>query len=332
MNGTGGEPYDVLVMGEVLVEVHADSPLHEVRDGGAARLSFSGDALNAAAAAAAAGARTGLLAVVGDDELSGPLLARAGELGIDVSAVCTAPRPNGAYLLASDAAGDREFVYWRTGSAGSTLAPEHVEEWRPLLAGCGALVTSGVTGALSASGRAAVPAAARVVHEAGGHVSYDVNYRARLGDRAAAAALLAELAPLAGLVKLSCPGDAGALLGTVDPVVAAARVRALGAPVVAVTSGAGRFFLDRGEGAVGLEVPVNPAVVDATGAGDCFTGTVTARLALGDELGLAVAHGLSAASLSVSGRGGTGCVPAFSETAARTAARVGGRVAGRGAG
>ncbi|MFD9010085.1 PfkB family carbohydrate kinase [Streptomyces sp. NPDC059552] len=81
-----------------------------------------------------------------------------------------------------------------------------------------------------------------------------------------------------------------------------------------------RLLLDDGTGAVYLPVPVNPDPVDATGAGDCFTGTTTARLALGDPLVDAVAHGMAAASLSVSGRGGTGRIPAFEETAALAAA------------
>lgn len=321
-SGVGGG-YDVLVMGEVLVEVHADAPLGEAGAGTAARLSFSGDALNAAAAAAAAGARTALLAVVSDDELSRPLLARAAALGIDTSWVRTAPRPNGAYLLAADTEGDREFVYWRAQSAGSTLSTAHVESWRPLLTGGAALVTSGITGALSEDSRAAVLAAARTVHAAGGHLTYDANFRSRLTSRPAAGELLAHLAPLAGLVKLSCPADARALLGTDDPATAAARVRALGAAAVAVTAGADRLLLDDGAAAALLPVPRNPDPVDATGAGDCFTGTATARLALGDSLADAVAHGVAAASLSVSGRGGTGRIPAFTETAALAAAQRG---------
>ncbi|MGW0390583.1 carbohydrate kinase family protein [Streptomyces sp. NPDC003042] len=211
--------YDVLVLGEVLVEIHADTALRTADDGTAARISYSGDALNAAAAAAAAGARTALLAVVGDDELSAPLLSRAADLGVDVS-----------------------------------------------------------------------------------HV------------------LLARVAPLAGLLKSSCPADALALVDTDDPPTAAARYRALGARTVAVTAGPGRLLLHDGDRAAYHPVPVDPAPVDATGAGDCFTGTTTARLALGDTLADAVAYGMAAASLSVSGRGGTGHVPAFTETAALAAA------------
>ncbi|WP_053789900.1 sugar kinase [Streptomyces sp. XY332] len=312
--------YDVLVLGEVLVEIHADSALGEAADGTGARISYSGDALNAAAAAAAAGARTALLTVVGDDELSLPLLRRAAELGVDVSHVRRAPRPNGAYLLGSDTEGDRAFVYWRTHSAGSTLSTRHIESWRDLLTGAKTLVTSGITGALSPSSRDAVVAAAEAVHAAGGHVSYDPNFRSRLTGRAEARELLARIAPLTGLLKASCPADAQALVGTGDPRTAAARCRALGARTVVVTAGADRLLLDDGTRAGYHAVPVNPAPVDATGAGDCFTGTATARLALGDPLAEAVARGMAAASLSVSGRGGTGHVPAFPETAALAAA------------
>ncbi|MFF4012227.1 sugar kinase [Streptomyces sp. NPDC001717] len=323
VSGGGRGGYDVLVLGEVLVEIHADTALREAADGTPARISYSGDALNAAAAAAAAGARTALLAVVGDDELSVPLLRRAAELGVDVSHVRRAPHPNGAYLLSADPDGEREFVYWRARSAGSTLAPEHVESWRALLTGCRALVTSGITGALSPTSRRAVLAAARLVHGAGGHLSYDPNFRPRLTGRAEARELLARIAPLTGLLKTSCPADALALVGTDDPATAAARYRALGARAVAVTAGARGLLLDDGIAARRHPVPPCPAPVDATGAGDCFTGTATARLALGDTLEDAVAYGIAAASLSVSGRGGTGRVPAFAETAALAATRDG---------
>ncbi|WCD90299.1 2-dehydro-3-deoxygluconokinase [Streptomyces xanthophaeus] len=312
--------YDVLVLGEVLVEVHADTALRDAADGTPARISYSGDALNAAAAAAAAGARTALLAVVGDDELSVPLLRRAAELGVDVSHVRRARRPNGAYLLCADTEGDRDFVYWRERSAGSTLSVRHVASWRDLLTRSRSLITSGITGALAPSSRQAVLAAAETVHSAGGHLSYDPNFRSRLTGRDGARELLARLAPMTGLLKTSCPADALALVDTDDPLTAAARYRALGARTVAVTAGADRLLLAEDGTVTWHSVPANPAPVDATGAGDCFTGTVTARLVLGDTLEEAVAHGTAAASLSVSGRGGTGYVPPFRRTAELAAA------------
>ncbi|WP_078489242.1 PfkB family carbohydrate kinase [Streptomyces sp. Mg1] len=107
---------------------------------------------------------------------------------------------------------------------------------------------------------------------------------------------------------------------------ASAQYRPLGGSAVSVTTGAGRLLLDEGAGeATYLPVPPNPHPLDATGAGDCFTGTATARIALGDPLADAVAYGTAAASLSVSGRGGTGRIPAFTETAALAAGHRGGR-------
>ena len=72
-------PFDVVVMGEILVEVATDVAFGH---GVPARLGISGDALNVAAAAAAAGARTGLLAVLTDDDLGQAIAARIRELGI----------------------------------------------------------------------------------------------------------------------------------------------------------------------------------------------------------------------------------------------------------
>ena len=93
--------FDVVVIGEILVEVATTSPFGH---GVPAQLGISGDALNVAAAAAAAGARAGLLAVLTDDELGQAIAARIGRLGISTgllkfrpasraSTWCTAIRP-----------------------------------------------------------------------------------------------------------------------------------------------------------------------------------------------------------------------------------------------
>ena len=74
-----------------------------------------------------------------------------------------------------------------------------------------------------------------------------------------------------------------------------------------------------GAGGRGSRIPAD-RVVDQTGAGDCMTGTMCARLALGDDLVTAVWQGSAAASLSVGGQGGTGCVPSLDTTRAHLAA------------
>lgn len=305
--------FDVVVLGEVLVEFHADAPLGRTRP---VTLSFSGDALNAAAAAAAAGARTALLTAVGDDELGEALLADTAKLGVDTSLVRRDPRPNGAYLLTSDVGGHREFIYWRSGSAASTLSPDDVDAARDVLSATGCLVTSGITSALSATARDAVRAAARLVQESGGAVIYDPNFRRRLTTAEAARAMLEDVAPMTTLLTPSCPGDTAPLLGTEDPDEAARRCQSLGATWVAVTTGASPVVVRHGDRRWRVYVPPNPDPVDATGAGDVLVGTTAARLALGDRPARALETGVAAASLSVSGTGGTGYLPRLEESQA----------------
>ena len=291
----GGKP-DVLVLGEVLVELTAPVAL---READTLRLSCSGDALTAAAAAAAGGASVALVSVVGDDELGERILSFAGARGIDTTYVRRAAEPNGVYFAGAGG----EFVYARRGSAGSTLRPDDVARVPPARA----LVVSGITQALSASCAAAVDLAVSIV---GGHVVYDPNYRARLATVGEARAALERIAPHTSLITPSCPDDTRALLGTSDPVVAASRLRELGAGAVAVTMGSRGVYVDAGGQQLHLP-PARPGrIVDSTGAGDVLAGTAAARLALGDDLLDALRCAVDAAARSLAGPGGTGWLAA----------------------
>jgi 2-dehydro-3-deoxygluconokinase len=302
--------FDVVVVGEILVELYCDE---ELADGARMRLGFSGDALNSAAAAAAAGARTAVLTAVGDDEIGDAIVRRVADLGVDPGLIRRSARPNGAYLLHGDLTGRRQFSYWRNGSAASTLDIDDITEH---VTTAGALVLSGITAALSDTTETAVRTAARVAAEAGVTVVYDPNFRARLTTRARAAAVLAAVAPHCALLTPSCPGDTVPLLNKDNPVEALAAAVLLGAKSVAVTSGTDTVLVDGVDGRFSLPVPVNANAVDATGAGDVFTGTTAARLALGDPLVDAVRLGVGAASLSVTGRGGTGHIPTLADSRA----------------
>jgi sugar/nucleoside kinase (ribokinase family) len=292
-----GKP-DVLVLGEVLVELTAPVALREAET---LRLSCSGDALNAAAAAAAGGASVALVSVVGDDELGDRILEFAGARGIDTRYVRrSSDRPNGVYFAGAGG----EFVYARRGSAGSTLGPDDVAR----VPGARAVVVSGITQALSESCAAAVDAA---VAASDGFVVYDPNFRARLTSVRAARAALSRVAPHATLVTPSCPDDTRALLDTADPAVAARRLRSLGAGAVAVTMGSRGVHVDVDDGeSLHLPSTAPPRIVDTTGAGDVLAGTTAARLALGDDLLDALRHAAAAATRSLAAPGGTGWLPA----------------------
>jgi len=305
------QPFDVVVMGEILLEVATDVPFGH---GVPAQLGISGDALNVAAAAAAAGARVGLLSVLTDDDLGQAITARIRELGVSTELLKYRSGQQGVYLVHCDPDGQREFSYARSGSVGSSLEPDDVDPG--VFSVAGAVIAGGIACAVSATSRAAVVKAADV----SSRFVFDPNYRPRLTTVEEAAAVLAELAPKAFLVTPSFPGETSALLATSSPQEAAAKLRSLGTANVAVTCGAEGVQLQSETEAAWIDSIPAPAVVDQTGAGDAFVGTLTARLVLGDALSDAARHGAAAASLVVGGKGGTGFIPTLAQTRAHAAA------------
>lgn len=306
---TGVGVTGVVVLGEVLVELTSAEPMAA---GTPVRLGFSGDALNAAAAAAAAaaGARTVLVARIPDDELGDALVEHVASLGIDCSALVRLPGQHGVYFSHSDPAGARQFVYVRRGSAGSGLSTADLDVD---LLRSSVVLGSGVTCAVSASAAAAVRRAA----ELAAVFVYDPNHRPRLTTPAAAGAVLRDVARHAALLTPSWPDEVAVLLGPPAPTTpadAVARLRALGARDAALTRGPDGVLLAHGDAMIEVAAPPAPRVLDQTGAGDSFAGTVAGRLAAGDDVVTAVRLGVAAASLSVQGQGGTGFVPTLDQT------------------
>lgn len=301
----GSQDFDVVVIGEILVELSSTVPLSS---GSTLRLGFSGDALNAAAAAAAAGAHTAVLARIADDDLGQEIITRLVELGIDTSLVRLVPGQQAVYFVHADPTGNREFVYSRSGSAGAGLCPQDIIDARVERAAV--VLSGGIACAISASAEAAVQEAARRART----FIFDPNFRPRLTTPAAASASLRRLAPYAALVTPACPGETVPLLGSPEPRVAARKAREWGARAVAVTRGSDGVFLDDGIDTFDLPAVRAPSLVDQTGAGDSLVGTIAGRLAVGDTLLEAVLLGSAASSLSLQGQGGTGFVATLDQS------------------
>ena len=89
-------PFDVVLIGEILVELYPGEPL--TRKATSLRLGFSGrHMLDTTNRRPPPGRRapTAVLTSIGDDELGGAILARAAALGINTSLIrrTSAPRP-----------------------------------------------------------------------------------------------------------------------------------------------------------------------------------------------------------------------------------------------
>jgi 2-dehydro-3-deoxygluconokinase len=298
--------WDVVALGEALVEFNQTRPGEPQYLQG-----FGGDTSNAVIAAARAGARTAYLTRLGSDAFGQALLELWAREGVDTTAVeRDAQHPTGIYFVTHGAAG-HAFSYLRAGSAASRMAPAWLlDAPAAVLQQCHILHVSGISLAVSASACDTAYEAMRVARAAGARVAFDPNLRLKLWPLARARACIAHAV---SLCDIFLPGldDMAALLGLSDADAIADWGHAQGAATVVVKLGADGVLLSSADPAVPRHrVPGRSvALVDATGAGDCFDGNLLARLALGDDLAAAVRYANTAASLAVQGFGAVAPLP-----------------------
>ncbi len=110
------------------------------------------------------------------------------------------------------------------------------------------------------------------------------------------------------------------ITSAIDDVAAACqKLRTLGARSVVATLGARGAVVVTGEAVVA--VPAFMArVVDTTGAGDCFVGALSARLAAGETVVSAARYASAAAACAVEQLGAAPAMPTAEKVAARLAA------------
>ena len=290
--------FDVVALGEPLYELNRQPD-------GRYLPGFGGDTLNVAVAAARLGSRTAYISRLGADIFGDEIRALMRGEGVDDRAVALDPEaPTGLYFVTHGPAG-HVFTYRRKGSAASLIAPQELD--RGLIASARFLHASGISQAISATAAETVSAAIGLAAEAGVKVSFDTNFRPRLWSVKEARPAIVKAAAQADIVKTSIE-DSEALFGLSDPGAIAQHMLSLGAHAVVVTLGRNGVLLATREGTEhvpGLAVPA----VDATGAGDAFTGALLSELARGQPLTQSARFANAAAALSTLGYGAIAPLP-----------------------
>ena len=134
---------DIISLGECMVELHSEEPIARA---GSFHKAYGGDALNTLVAAARLGAGTGFVTRVGDDPFAPFLLEAWRAEGIDVSHARLVEGFNGLYFISLLPGGEREFTYYRHGSAASTMTPADLDP--AYIGGARVLHVSGISQAI----------------------------------------------------------------------------------------------------------------------------------------------------------------------------------------
>lgn len=266
---------------------------------------FGGDTMNCAVAAARQGARVAYITRLGQDEFGAQFLALWRDERIDVSGVGIDPEAHTAVYFVSHGPTGHVFSYLRAGSAASRMRPDQLP--LDLIRDAKFFHTSGITQAISANACDAAFAAIECARAAGVRVAYDANLRLRLWSLARARATIIATMALSDVFLVSID-EAQSLCNLNDPEQILAWCHEQGAKLVALKLGKdGAIGSDgiRRERLAGHRVDA----VDATGAGDCFAGSLLARLCAGDDFWAALHYANAAAALTTTGYGAVAPLP-----------------------
>ena len=290
--------FDVVSLGEPLYELNRQPD-------GNWLTGFGGDTLNVAIAAARLGSSTAYATRLGDDLFAAELRDLMQRESIDTAAVrADQGAPTGLYFVTHGPSG-HVFTYRRAGSAASRMRPADLDP--ALIASARFLHASGISQAISETAAETVAAAISMARKAGVGVSFDTNFRSRLWTAEKARPAIEAAAAQADILKTSAE-DAAALFGLTAPPDVARHLLGLGAKAVIITLGREGVAIATAAGhelIPGRQV----AAVDATGAGDAFTGALLAELSRGAPLARAARFANAAAALSTLGYGAIAPLP-----------------------
>jgi 2-dehydro-3-deoxygluconokinase len=297
----------ILTLGEPLIEFNQTDPAQPLFLQG-----FGGDTSNTAIAAARQGASVGYLTRLGADSFGDLFVDLWAREGVDTRGVLRDAAAHTAVYFVSHGPQGHAFSYLRAGSAASRITPSDLPH--ELLANCRWLHVSGISQAISASACDTVFAAIDAVHECGGKVSFDSNLRLKLWPLDRARAVIRATIPLADIFLPSIE-DMQQLSGLTAADEILDWCFAAGARIVVLKLGRDGALYGTPEErhhVAGHRVDA----VDATGAGDCFGGSLLARIVAGDSLAQAVTYANAAAALTTLGFGAVAPIPRTAEVKA----------------
>lgn len=258
----------------------------------AGQVAFGGKGANQAAAAAAFGGNARMIGRVGDDEYGRKILTELAARGVDTSAIRVTPgERSGIATIAVDPEGENLILV--DPAANGKLAPADITS-APLADASALLVQLEIP----------LPTVAAAIQAATALVVL---------NPAPALPLAAEIF---GSVDVLVPNvsELGLLNGgtppnTMDGIVRVARKLADRMDVIVTLGPDGAVVVPRDGGPAAHITPPPVAVLDATGAGDCFCGTLAVLLAEGVGLASAATASVAAASISTTGKGARGRLP-----------------------
>jgi 2-dehydro-3-deoxygluconokinase len=293
----------VAVLGECMLELSA----FDVKSPELKKLYFGGDTLNTAFYLASSGQQVSYFTALGNDPQSHWMMRQWRKAGIDCSHVRNvAGRVPGLYMIETDPAGERSFLYWRDNSPARELfddAQQSIELFTELRK-FELVYLSGVT--LSLYSDTALKALLDFLADYrrhGGLVAFDSNYRSERWPDPQRAQIIYE--NFYQQVDLALPTleDDGALFDLPGPDDLFEKLNNLGVTETVIKQGGKGCLMETDQELVEIPALKVDVIVDTTGAGDAFNGGYLCARINGDSMLKAARRGHRYAAQVIQQRG-----------------------------
>ncbi len=303
---------DFLTFGELLIDF---TPSGEQGGQKLFMQNAGGAVANVAVAMSCFGVSSGYTGMVGNDAFGHYLKDVLNDKGVDTSGLMISDVYNTTlafvHLFPN---GDRDFSFYRKPGADIMYSADMVDDDAIRKA---RVFHFGSLSLTDEPARSATMKMLQIAKDAGVVVSYDPNYRAPLWDDIQTAkVMMLEGMKYADILKIS-DNEIDFLFGKMPYEQAAQMLLGRGIKLVFITMGSeGAMYAHKA--GIGKAAPFAAQAVDATGAGDCFTGGVLSQFLQSgkelDELTLDDIAGFArfanaAASICVEGKGGIPSIP-----------------------
>ncbi|MBP5939502.1 ribokinase [Streptomyces acidiscabies] len=297
--------YDLLVVGsanaDLVIGVERRPGAGETVLGSDLAVHPGGKGANQAVAAARLGARTALLARVGDDANGRLLLESQRGAGVDTVGVLVGGAPTGVALITVDPSGDNSIVV--SPGANGRLTPEDIRS-------AGSLFHA--SRVVSAQLEIPLESVVEVVRQLPSGTRFVLNPSP---PQALPAEVLAACDPLIVNEHEARVILGGGSIGD-DPAEWARELLASGPKSVVVTLGSEGALVASSDEGVARVASVKVDAVDTTGAGDSFTAALAWKLGAGASLAEAAAYAARVGAVAVTRRGAQESFPTAEEVEA----------------
>lgn len=290
--------YDIITIGEILVEVLTDHVGQKLSEPGKLLGPYpSGAPAIAIDQAGRMGVRAAIIAKVGEDDFGKLNLDRLSADGVDISHVVrTRHNSTGTAFVTYFENGDRKFIFHFAHAACGELCPADIDEEAIRSSRFLHIMGCSITGSPTMGD--AIIQGARLARDNGVKISFDPNIRPEL----LSGQVMDYYKEIIGLSDVLLTGKSELRFLFGEPDTAVSQLLSQKDRIIVVKDGSrGTETYTRTEAFSMAAYPA--AEVDPTGAGDCFDATFLSMICKGADIKTAVNYANAAGSLAVQKRG-----------------------------